>query len=141
MKGLKRIHGRLLMITGLIHALFGVSSAAFGKQFLVFSKTFFFNINPGLSGFPIMGGTLDYEVISAFFFFYAGPIWIVYGHALDHMEKSAGVIPGAHALGFLIYTLIGVYMVPFSGMTLFLLPQALYMLYRSGKATSHGVKP
>ncbi len=135
-KSAKGIHGLLLIITGIAHSLFAVLPAAFGKQFAVFSNTLFFNIDTGLMDFPLFGGKQDFESLCAFFFFYAGPMYIVFGLAVYHLEKSVWEIPVSVSLGFLLYAVIGAYMVPLSGMTLFLLPQAVYM-HMSGRLSEN----
>ena len=131
--GNKRIHGKLLIITGILHLVVTLLPGIFGKQILYFASHGFFNINKGLLGFPLLGGTLDYESFSAFWFFYMVPILIMFGHLIGNIEKNNGSVPRQIALHFLILSLIGAYMVPMSGMTFFLVPQALYMLVRSQK--------
>ncbi|MEW6664284.1 MAG: DUF6463 family protein [Thermodesulfobacteriota bacterium] len=127
----KRIHGRLLLITGILHLIVTLLPGIFGKQILDFASHGFFNINKGLLAFPLFGGTLDNESFSAFWFFYMVPIMLMLGHLIDNLEQINGFVPRQTAIHFLIVSLIGAYMVPISGMTFFLVPQAVYMLVRS----------
>jgi len=129
----KRIHGRLLMITGIIHVLLVIMPEVFGEQFYQFSKVLFFNINNGLLDFPLFGGNIKNEDFAAFWFFYAGPLMFMYGHLLDSYEKKNGHIEKNISIVFIIVSLIGSYMIPLSGMTFLLLPQGIYMYLRSSK--------
>ncbi|MDQ7047395.1 MAG: hypothetical protein Q9M39_07160 [Sulfurovum sp.] len=65
----KRIHGKLLMITGVVHVLLVIMPGVFGEQFFQFSKNIFFNINNGLLGFPLFGGTINNQELASFWFF------------------------------------------------------------------------
>jgi len=129
----KRIHGRLLMITGIVHILLVVMPGVFGEQFYQFLKDFFFNINNGLLDFPLFGGIIKNQDFAAFWFFYAGPLMFMYGHLLDSYEKKNIQIEKSIPIVFIIVSLIGAYMIPLSGMTFLLLPQGIYMYIRSTK--------
>jgi hypothetical protein len=122
---MKITNGKIILFTGTMHALFAVLPLAFGKQFLIFSKSFFFKINSGLAEFPLLHGTMNYEKSAAFWFFYFGLLFIPMGYLLDYLESKNFKIPRSFVWSYLIITLIGVYMIPFSGMTLFM----LHMLY------------
>ncbi|PHR55451.1 MAG: hypothetical protein COA44_10370 [Arcobacter sp.] len=54
----KRIHGPLLMITGIVHILLVVMPGVFGEQLYQFSKDLFFNINDGLLDFLLIEGMI-----------------------------------------------------------------------------------
>ena len=131
----KRIHGRLLMITGIVHVLLVVMPGVFGEQFYQFAKDLFFNINSGLLDFPLFGGNINNQDFAAFWFFYAGPLMFMYGHLLDSYEKKDGHIEKSISIIFIVISLIGSYMIPLSGMTFLLLPQGIYMYIRSSKLT------
>jgi len=126
---MKITNGKIIVFTGSMHALFAVLPLAFGKQFIAFSKSFFFKINTGLSEFPLLHGTMNYEKSAAFWFFYFGLLFIPMGYLLNYIESKEHEIPSQFIWSYLTITLIGVYMIPFSGMTLFMLPHAIYMLY------------
>lgn len=128
-----RIHGRLLMLTGIIHLVLVVMPGVYGEQFYLFSKQYFFYINKGLIDFPLFGGSINHEQFAAFWFFYGGVLTFMYGHLLDKFEKSNGHISREISRVFLFVALIGSYMIPMSGMTFVLLPQALYMCLRVKK--------
>ena len=129
----KRIHDRLLMITGLLHIALVIFPGVYGEQFMVFLGNYFFNINDGLLDFPILGGTLQHHEFAAFWFFYAGPLMFIYGQLLDEFEKKNGYIPKKIAISFIVVSLIGAYMIPMSGMTFLMIPLGIYMYLTSGK--------
>ncbi len=125
---MKITNGKILILTGLMHSLFGVLPIAYGKQFNRFSKSFFFKISNGLSEFPLLNGQMNHETFSAFWFFYFGLIIISLGVLIRSIEKQNLQLPLGFIWSYLIVTSIGVYMVPFSGMTIFMLPHAIFML-------------
>jgi len=129
----KRIHGRLLMVTGVVHVLVVMLPGVFGKQFYEFAKQYFFNINNGLLDFPLFGGEMNNQDFAAFWFFYAGPLMFMYGQVLDSYERVNGYLEKNIALVFLFVACLGAYMIPLSGMTFLLIPQGVYMYLRSKK--------
>jgi len=129
MKIIKKItNGILLVIIGTLHTYYAVSSSGFGKQFLGFSKSYFFKISPGADEFPAVVGKTNFETLAAFWFFYFGILIIPLGLLVHSIEKDGRIIPYSFTISYLIAVLIGCYMVPNSGMTFFALPQAIYML-------------
>ncbi|WP_020528875.1 DUF6463 family protein [Flexithrix dorotheae] len=124
----KITNGNILIFLGIIHPLLGISPFAFGKQFAGFADKFFFKISEGLSEFPILNGQMNYENFAAFWFFYFGILLIPLGVLINYVEKTNGQIPKNFIWIYLIVVLIGVFMIPFSGMTFFMLPHAIYML-------------
>jgi len=125
---MKITNGNLLVFTGIMHSLFGVLPFAFGKQFSGFMNTFFFKISNGLSEFPLFNGKMNYENFSAFWFFYFGLLLIPMGVLVQFLEKNNIQVPKKFAISYLVVVLVGVYMIPFSGMTIFMLPHAIYMV-------------
>lgn len=123
--------GRIFVFLGIIHSLLAISPFAFGEQFAGFSETFFFKISEGLSEFPVMNGDMDHANFAAFWFFYFGLLLIPIGFLVLHIEKTTGGLPKAFIWAYLAIVLLGVYMIPFSGMTFLMLPHALYMLFQS----------
>ncbi|WP_366511935.1 DUF6463 family protein [Maribacter sp.] len=73
---------------------------------------------------------MNYENFAAFWFFYFGLLLIPIGILLGYVEKTSGQIPKSFIWAYLIVVLVGVYMIPFSGMTLLMLPHSLYMLFQ-----------
>lgn len=132
---MKTPNGRILVLFGVIHPLLGVSPYTFGKQFSEFAGGFFFKISDGLLEFPLLGGQMNYERFAAFWFFYFGLLLIPLGILVAHVEGEKGRIPRAFGVAYLVVVLIGVYMIPFSGMTLFMLPHAVYMLFQRSMPT------
>ncbi|MCU0848457.1 MAG: DUF6463 family protein [Spirochaetes bacterium] len=130
---MKRIHGRLLIATGVIHLICTFLPGVFGRQFAAFSRTAFFSISEGILSFPMFGGSIDYEAFAAFWFFYAGPFIIGCGLLVDRIEKLEGRLPLYLSAFITAVTLIGSYMIPASGMTVIMIPQCVYMLARSRK--------
>ena len=125
---MKITNGKIILFTGFMHSLFGVLPIAYGEQFKVFSKSFFFKISDGLAEFPLFNGQMNHETFSAFWFFYFGLAIIPLGILVRYLEKQNLQIPLNFIWSYLIITLIGVYMIPFSGMSIFMLPHAIYML-------------
>mgnify|MGYP006870688469 CR=1 FL=1 len=126
-----RIHGRLLMSTGVLHVILAILPGGFGDQFLNFSRSWFFNISSGAADFSFLGGAINYVEFAAFWFFYAGPIMFLYGQAIDRIEKLEGYVPLSMVNTFMAVSVVGAYMIPLSGMTFALIPQGIYMYVRS----------
>lgn len=134
---MKITNGKILIFFGIIHPLLGISPFAFGKQFYDFANKFFFKISDGLLEFPLLKGQMNYENFAAFWFFYFGLLLIPLGILLNYLERENKSIPKEFIWSYLIVVLIGVYMIPFSGMTIFMLPHALYMLIKRNKKTTN----
>lgn len=130
---MKITNGKILFFTGVAHSLFGVTPFAFGTQFSGFASQFFFKISEGLFEFPLLNGAMNYADFAAFWFFYFGLLLIPLGILVHHIEKTSGDLPTAFTGSYLLLVLLGVYMIPFSGMTFFMLPHALYMFIGSRK--------
>lgn len=130
---MKITNGRILIFLGIIHPLLGISPFAFGKQFSGFAKKFFFKISDGLSEFPLLNGQMNYENFAAFWFFYFGLLLIPLGILLHYIERKYNEVPRTFVWSYLLVVLVGVFMIPFSGMTVFMLPHALYMLFNLKK--------
>lgn len=130
---MKLTNGKFLIYTGIAHILLGISPFAFGKQFLTFSEKYFFKISDGLSEFPLLSGEMNYENFSAFWFVYFGVLFIPLGYLLDYIETENKIIPKKFIWSYLIFNLIGSYMIPFSGMLLLTLPHSIYMLLKHKK--------
>ncbi|MEM6813011.1 MAG: DUF6463 family protein [Bacteroidota bacterium] len=124
---MKITNGKILIFFGIIHPLLGVSPFAFGKQFAGFADKFFFKISDGLLEFPLLDGQMNYENFAAFWFFYFGLLLIPLGILVGYVEKTSGRIPKNFVWAYLIVVLIGIFMIPFSGMTFLMLPHAIYM--------------
>jgi len=130
---LAKSHGKILIFIGAIHSLFGLTPWAFGKTFSGFWESFFFNVNPGLIDFPLLGGTIQSEDFAAFWFVYFGLALIPLGWLLDQFIVQSNYMPREFAIVYLIVVLIGAYMIPFSGMTIIMLPHAFLMLREASK--------
>ena len=130
---MKLTNGKFLIYTGIAHILLGISPFAFGKQFFSFSEKYFFKISDGLSEFPLLSGKMNYENFSAFWFVYFGVLFIPLGYLLDYIETENKIIPKKFIWSYLIFNLIGSYMIPFSGMLLLTLPHSIYMLLKHKK--------
>jgi hypothetical protein len=129
MKLLKKItNGIVLIIIGILHTQLVVSSGGYGRQFLIFSESFFFKISGGMDELPAAVGKTDFEAFAAFWFFYCGILLIPLGLLVHSIEKRNNILPHSFTISYLIFVLIGSYMVPNSGMTFFMLPQAIFML-------------
>ncbi len=125
----KITNGIVLIIIGLLHTHFTFSEGGFGKQFAVFSEKYFFTISKGMADLPAAAGKTDFETFSAFWFFYFGILIIPLGLLVNSFERRLKALPSSFTVSYLIVVLIGVYMIPNSGITIFMLPQAIYMLF------------
>lgn len=129
MKYLKKITNGILLITiGILHNQLVLSSDGCGKQFQKFAESTFFKISAGLDELPLEIGRTDVETFAVFWFFYFGLLLIPLGLLVHSIEKSKGILPHYFTISYLILVLIGSYMIPNSGMTFIMLPQAVYML-------------
>ncbi|MBW1297770.1 DUF6463 family protein [Aquimarina litoralis] len=126
-------NGNILISMGIAHTLLSISPFAFGKQFISFKNQLFLKISEGLLEFPLLNGQMNYENFAAFWFFYFGLLLIPLGILLDHIEKLNNQIPRGFIWVYFIIVLIGVYMIPFSGMTFLMLPHAFYMMIKRVK--------
>ena len=137
---MKISNGKIIVFFGIIHALLAISPFAFGKQFARFSHKFFFKISEGLIEFPLLGGQMNYENFAAFWFFYFGLLLIPIGILVGYVEKLNGPIPKYFIWSYFIVVLVGVFMIPFSGMTFIMLPHALIMLYQKSQEFKNNVE-
>lgn len=129
MKLLKKItNGILLILIGLMHIQFALSADCFGNQFKEFSKSYFFKVHRGLEDMPFIPGNSNMEAFAAFWFFYFGILIITLGLLVHFFEKKNTILPHTFTISYLLFVLIGSYMVPSSGMTFIMLPHAVYML-------------
>lgn len=126
-------NGKIFIFFGIIHSLLGISPFAFGKQFAGFADKFFFKISEGLSEFPLLNGQMNYENFAAFWFFYFGLLLIPLGFLVESIEKKNEQIPKNFIWAYLIVVLVGVFMIPFSGMTFLMLPHAVYIFIQRKK--------
>ena len=129
MQIIKKINnGVLLIVIGIMHTQFALSSGGFGKQFWNFSSSYFFKISKGIDELPATQGITDFETFSTFWFFYFGLLLFPMGILAHHMEKEKSRLPPAFTVTYFVIVALGCYMIPNSGMTYFMLPHAIYML-------------
>lgn len=129
MKILSKItNGILLMVIGVLHTQLAFSPDGFGNQILKFSNTYFYKICLGLDELPAAVGKTNFEAFAAFWFLYFGIMLFPLGLLVHSIEKDGRALPHYFTVSYLLFVLIGCYMVPNSGMTLIMLPHALYML-------------
>ncbi|MEM1123533.1 MAG: DUF6463 family protein [Bacteroidota bacterium] len=127
---MKISHGKIILGFGVLHTLLAISPLAFGEQFVSFSKCYFFNISDGLLEFPFLNGQMHYENFAAFWFFYFGLLLLPLGVVVHYLEQSTIRLPATFVGVYLMVVLIGVFMIPLSGMTFLMLPHALWMVYQ-----------
>ncbi len=123
----KITNGILLVVIGILHSQLAFSADGFGNQFLRHTKSYFFNINSGLDELPAALGKTDFETLASFWFFYLGILLIPLGLLVHSIEKDRILLPHYFTASYLIFVLLGVYMIPNSGMTFIMLPHAIYM--------------
>lgn len=129
MKVIRKItNGIILVIIGLMHTQFALSADGFGNQFKEFSKSHFFYLFRNMEELRAGAGRELFEAFSAFWFFYFGILLIPLGLLIHSIEKRYKILPHSFTISYLIFVMIGCYMMPESGMTYFMLPHAIYML-------------
>ena len=135
---MKITNGKIIVLIGAIHIF--LTPFVYLEQFKSFAHQFFFKINNGF-----MESSVDYKTFAAFWCLYFGLILFPLGILLDSVEKKNMRIPMSFLLSYFAIILIGVYMIPFGGMTVFMLPHVIYMLIRhmkdsqmAGSATDTG---
>ena len=121
---MKISNGKTIMCIATIHTILTVAPFAYGLQFAHFSKSAFFAINRGF----FETGRMDYETFAAFWCFFFGVFLFPLGIIIDYLEKKNLDIPKKFIYSYLIAILIGAYMIPFGGFTVFMLPHAIYMM-------------
>ena len=84
-----------------------------------------------MNEFPATVGHTDFESFAALWFLLFGIFLIPLGLLVHSIEKQKLALPPYFTWTYLLVVLIGVYMVPNSGITFFMLPQAIYMLIRN----------
>jgi hypothetical protein len=132
MKILRKItNGIILIIIGIMHTQFALSGDAFGKQFHEFSKSYFYKISEGTKELPIVACPKCFETHAAFWFFYFGILIMPLGFLVHSIEMRYKILPNSFTISYLVVVLIGCYMIPRSGMTFIMLPQAVFMLVRN----------
>ncbi len=124
---MKITNGKIIMSIGVIHTLLTLVPFTFGKQFINFAHQYFFKISEGF----LEHGPIDYETFAAFWCFFFGILLILLGILLDFVENNNLKIPRYFIGSYLTMILLGVYMIPFGGFTIFMLPHAIYMLMKS----------
>lgn len=134
---MKITNGRIFIFFGICHSLLGVSPFAFGEQFTDFANNYFFNISEGLFEFPLMNGQMDFANFAAFWFCYFGLLLVSVGILVSYIEKTNHQLQGNFIWTYLIIVIIGVYMIPFSGMTFLMLPHAIYMVMQRQKKSQY----
>ncbi|WP_103865926.1 DUF6463 family protein [Aquimarina sp. I32.4] len=129
MRILKKItNGLLLILIGIMHTQFTFSSGGFQKQIQSFSKSNFYKISEGMKELPASIEHTNFENFAAFWFLYFGLFLIPLGLLVHSIEKQKLRLPHYFTVSYFIIVLLGCYMVPNSGITFFMLPQAIYML-------------
>ncbi len=129
MKILKKItNGILLILIGILHTSLAISPEGGGKQFLNAANSYFFNISSGSDELPLEAGQTGLDMLAFFWFFYFGLLLIPLGLLVHSIEKNKRILPYSFTVSYLVFVLAGSYMVPNSGMTIIMLPHAIYML-------------
>jgi hypothetical protein len=112
-------NGIIIAAIGFIHVACTFLPRLYGRQFAHFSEFYFFKIG------------MDHESFAAFWFFYFGLALILIGLLAHLLERETGALKQSFIIPYSVFVVIGCYMIPYSGMTYFMLPHALYMLIRS----------
>jgi hypothetical protein len=117
----------LIIVIALMHTQFALSVDGFGNQFREFSKSHFFYLFRDMEELRAAADRELFEAFSAFWLFYFGILLIPLGLLIHSIEKRYKILPHSFTISYLIFVIIGCYMMPESGMTFFMLPHAIYM--------------
>jgi hypothetical protein len=123
---MKITNGKIIIAVGIIHT--ALTPLVYAEQFKSFANHLFFKINNGF-----METQVNYETFAAFWCLYFGLTLFPLGVLLDSIEKKNVPIPMSFIVTYFVIILIGVYMIPWGGMTIFMLPHVLYMLIKRKK--------
>ena len=121
---MKITNGKIIIAIGAIHT--SLTPFVYVDQFKNFAHQLFFKINDGF-----MASSVDHKTFAAFWCLYFGLILFPLGVLLDSVEKNNMRIPIPFILSYFAIILVGVYMIPLGGMTIFMLPHAICMLIRN----------
>lgn len=128
---MKITNGKIIIGIAAIHTAITISPFAYQKQFENFAGSYFFNLKMWNPGFSFLNGQLNYENFAAFWCFYFGLLMFPLGILVEYIETKQIKIPKQFILSYFIFTVIGIYMIPVSGMTVFFLPHSVYMMIRN----------
>lgn len=117
------IHGILLILTGMIHIVYGLLPHTYLHDW----QKFF------IAGLWDTVSTNNDKGMAAFWFIIAGLLMLLVGLAIFEIEKLKSVLPLSIGIAFFAITALGCIMAPKSGFTLFLLPQSIFYFYSSLK--------
>ena len=129
---MKITNGKIIALIGVIHTV--LTPVVYPNQFKAFAGRFFFRINNGF-----MEDKLDYETFAAFWCLYFGLILFTLGVLLDSIEKKKLPIPKSFIIVYSALVLVGVYMIPWGGMTVFMLPHVVYLIVSSRKKKNNTI--
>lgn len=124
-------NGVLLIIIAIIHNLTVMVPDSGGTQFSKMAESCFYKVSPGAKLLPIAEtktSFADVEILAIFWFLYFGLLLIPLGLLVHSIERKGGTLPLVFTISYLLFVLAGCYMMPDSGMTFIMLPQAIYML-------------
>ncbi len=127
---MKPQHGIILIITGMIHTFVGVT--LFWEKWCEFPTKFFFNIAPHELKFdrPLIQNFLDLSAEATLWFFISGIVLMILGQIVHGIEVQTRRIPSYLGWELLAFGLVFSWMIPISGFSIFLVPQAIYMIIR-----------
>jgi hypothetical protein len=120
---MKITNGKIIIAIGVIHT--ALTPLVYMEQFKGFARNLFFNINNGF-----MESHINFETFAAFWCLFFGLILFPLGVLLDSIEKKKIPIPISFIITYLTIILIGIYMIPLGGMTIFMLPHVVYMFIK-----------
>lgn len=120
---MRRWVGRWIASVGVIHCLVGIM--IFSQPLTEILMAGIWNSVDGHKGRPL-----------AFWFLFAGLLTIVFGLAIDWIEKEQNHFPLMVGYGFLAVTALAIIAMPLSGGWL-LLPPAVGLVLRSGKSAEN----
>jgi hypothetical protein len=124
------IHGKIFAASGLLHIIAGFLPSMYGRELLSFARDGFFNTLPHQAG---PSAIADHAKVGAFSWVLVGVAFMVVGDLVDHLEKKNLVPPMRFVWTMLFVAVVTSIMMPASGFLILMLPQTIFLLYRSWK--------
>jgi len=131
---MKPIHGKILMATAVLHSGI-IAPLIYWDKWLEFFGKGLLDVSPHslTAGPPIIAGIFDMTAEAAIWFFIGGVVFFITGQLMHHLEKNMGKLPAFVGWELLAVAIVFAWMLPISGFTFILIPQAAYILVRYRK--------
>ena len=130
---MKPIHGKILMATGVIHCAVAAPTI-YGESWRQFMEKGLFNVSPHTwtNNFTISFSDITAE--AAVWFFVGGVLFSIIGQLMHILESKVAKPPTFVGWELLAIGVVFAWMLPKSGFTFLVIPQAIYLLIRARRA-------